>query len=123
MSIPPTPPPSSSSGASGLLWWFTPVAVGLLAGSGALVWVALDRDPAVLPPSPAPPGGPQHAVVRRPLPMPPAVAEPGRVHWVGHGVENGVKVVYVQAVPGGDILVVDAATGRLIESRPDVKSK
>ena len=34
------------------------------------------------------------------------------------GVENGVRVIRNQVVAGGDELVIDAATGRLLEARP-----
>jgi hypothetical protein len=33
-------------------------------------------------------------------------------------VENGVRVWKIRVTPGGDELIVDAATGRLLETRP-----
>src|SRR5215213_2978593 len=118
--MPPTP--TRPAGASGLPWWLAPAAVGVLAVGGALSWVYFQRASDAPAPGP-PPGSRPDSIpsVRRALPQPPKGVESRPVHWVGHGVENGVKVVYIQTVPGGDIMVVDAATGRLIESRPTVK--
>jgi hypothetical protein len=110
--------PTRPAGASGVPWWLAPTAVGVVAVGGALAWVYVQwqaDSPAPVPPATT---GPGPTSPLRPLPGPPKGGEPGRVHWVGHGVEHGVNVVDVQAVPGGDILVVDAATGRLIETRP-----
>jgi hypothetical protein len=42
----------------------------------------------------------------------------GAFHSVRYRTENGVPVVLIQTVAGGDVLVVDRDTGRLIESRP-----
>jgi hypothetical protein len=117
MTITPTRP----AGSSGLPWWLAPAFLCVLAAGGVLTWVYFQSQgdsPAPVTTGPRPP-----ASALRPLPQPPKGGEPGPVHWVGHGVENGVNVVYVQAVPGGDILVVDAATGRLIETRPAVGPK
>jgi len=33
-------------------------------------------------------------------------------------MENGTRVVKIRVVPNGDELIVDAATGRLLETRP-----
>jgi len=40
------------------------------------------------------------------------------VHSVAYAVEHGTRVVKIRVVPDGDELVIDAATGRLIETRP-----
>lgn len=40
------------------------------------------------------------------------------LHSFSYAEENGMKVVRIRLVPEGDELVLDAATGRLIESRP-----
>jgi hypothetical protein len=37
---------------------------------------------------------------------------------VERGVENGVPVIKIVVVPNGDELIVDAHTGRLLETRP-----
>jgi hypothetical protein len=39
------------------------------------------------------------------------------------GVEDGRAVIYIQPVPGGDIIVVDPENGRMIEVRPAPKVK
>ena len=111
-------PPTQPAGASGIPWWLAPAIIGVLTIGGFLSWNYLEA-PADRPATTPPAAGPI-----RPLPpQPPDAVQPGRVHWIGHGVESGVKVVYVQAVPGGDILVVNAATGRLIETRPAPRAK
>src|SRR5437763_14834305 len=101
-----SPSPTHSAGASGLPWWLAPAFLGVLSVGGSLTWLYV-QSPAD-PPAPVT-TGPRPSSSLRPLPQPPTGREPGHVHWVGHGVENGVKVVYVEAVPGGDVLVVDAA--------------
>src|SRR5262245_52216892 len=111
-----TNPPPSPAEASRLPWWLIPGVIGVLAVGGVLTWANLP--PADFPKSAPFNGSSGPPPGRRMPPARPDVAEHGPVHWVGHGVENGIKVVYIQAVPGGDILVVDATTGRLIETRP-----
>jgi hypothetical protein len=37
---------------------------------------------------------------------------------VEYAVENGVPVIKIIAVPNGDELIIDAKTGRLLETRP-----
>lgn len=69
---------------------------------------------------------PVEATVLRPraLPMPIAaqldagVQQPP-LHGVTYGVENGTAIVKIRVVADGDELIVDANTGRLIESRPN----
>jgi hypothetical protein len=40
------------------------------------------------------------------------------LHTVAYSVENGTRVVKIKVVESGDELVVDALTGRLLETRP-----
>jgi hypothetical protein len=53
----------------------------------------------------------------RALPPFPQGVDPN-LHSVEHGVENGVPVIKIVVVPNGDQLIVDANTGRLLETRP-----
>jgi hypothetical protein len=43
---------------------------------------------------------------------------PPQLHGVTYAVENGTTIVKIKVIPDGDELIVDASTGRLIESRP-----
>jgi hypothetical protein len=52
------------------------------------------------------------------LPLPPPDGIIPAFHTVNFTTENGVRVVKIRVVPEGDELIVDAATGRLLESRP-----
>jgi len=57
------------------------------------------------------------------LPQPPlegiaAATGSSGLHTVAYTVENGTRVVKIKVVESGDELVVDAATGRLLETRP-----
>jgi len=106
--------------------WGIALAAGslLLIGGGTLIWSTRDADPGVRPPGPPDtevalvihgPALPEPAVARRPLPVPgPDYA----LHSVVYATENGTRVVKIKVVETGDELVVDAATGRLIEARP-----
>jgi hypothetical protein len=101
----------------------------LLIGGGAIVWSAHDQGPALVPP----PGGPPVAadphpvavaqvglVARHALPIPMAQEEAvPPLHSVAVTTENGTRVVKIKVVETGDELVVDAATGRLLEARPN----
>jgi hypothetical protein len=97
----PTRPESSS-------WWLAPAAVILFLMMGlGVYWVPGDAAPV------EPPVGVSMRVV-----PPPIIDPPAGLHAVAAGEEEGVRVLRIQVVPGGDELVVDAATGRLLESRP-----
>ena len=81
-------------------------------GIGAIVWGLRDPNP------PATPGGfpPPSAGAGRQLPTP---VDPSQLpfHTVTFTEEKGRRVVIVRVVAQGDDLVIDAATGRLIETR------
>src|SRR4051812_45012839 len=49
------------------------------------------------------------------LPLPPAATDAGVTRW--SGIEAGRRVIYVQAIPGGEVVVVDAESGRVVEVR------
>ena len=51
------------------------------------------------------------------LPRPPSVHD-AELHTVAYGVENGTPVVKIRVKADGDELIVDANTGRLLETRP-----
>jgi hypothetical protein len=56
----------------------------------------------------------------RHLPPPPPFFDPNmnNLHSVEYAVESDVAIIKITAVPNGDTLIVDAHTGRLIETRP-----
>ena len=83
-------------------------AISLLASGGLTVWW-IQRESAH-PEVPA-------DSVRSPrvIPRPP---DDGGLHSVTTAVEHGVQVIKIRVSAGGDELVVDAKTGRLIEARP-----
>jgi hypothetical protein len=95
-----------------LPWWLAPAALVVLA-AGAVAVIRVYRDAPANAPTDA---GPAVAPNRKFLPQPPG--EPGTLHSVTSGVENGVRVWKIRVTPGGDELIVDAATGRLLETRP-----
>jgi hypothetical protein len=106
MSIAPTRSDSSA-------WWLAPVAVAFLALVGlGIYWTPADS---------APPDETVAPQTIRTVP-PPVPDGPSGLHAVSTTNEQGVKVIRIQVVPGGDELVVDAATGRLIEARPAGKA-
>jgi len=90
-------------------WLLLPAAVGLLAGGGVAVSWAYRE-----PPAPAATASTRPARV---VPLPPPSDERG-VYSVTVTVEHGTRVLKVRVTPGGDELVVDAESGRLIEARP-----
>ncbi len=101
----------STNQADASSWWLAPAAVGLLAVVGfGVYWSQPDRALDEVPPE-------AMDLPKRSVP-PPFPDQLTGVHSVSTGDEHGVRVVRIQVVPGGDELVVDAATGRLIEARP-----
>jgi hypothetical protein len=110
MSTPVTPTPRPST----LPTWLVPAGLMVLAGLG-LALVSANWSP----PEAAPPESerlPEWA--RRVPPQPPEDTDPGGLYSIVPAVENGTRVVKIQAVAGGDELVVDAETGKLLETRP-----
>jgi hypothetical protein len=116
-----SPHPAPTSHTS----WGIALAAGslLLIGGGTLVWSVRDTGgsarPPVQPDGPAlalaeAPGLPEPTMSRRPLPPRPEFT----LNSVAYTTENGVRVVKIKVVESGDELVVDAATGRLLEARP-----
>ena len=112
----PSPAPSSP-----LSWGLALAATSmLLIGGGAIIWT--HKGPAAEPTTPtdSDPGGPLAVQMKLPprvIPLPPADA-PSGLHTVSYAMENGTRVVKIRVVPNGDELIVDAATGRLLETRP-----
>jgi len=107
--------------------WGIALAAGslLLVAGGMVVWSAHDTDSPVSPPGP--PGTPEAiAVAHAPITSEPvglrrALPTPGpevTLHSVAYAIENGTRVVKIKVVETGDELIVDAATGRLLEARP-----
>jgi hypothetical protein len=106
--------PSPSPRFGRLPWWVAPAAgVALAAGTGAVIWAYRDR-----PAGPPPDAGRPDAVGNRAtVPLPPGNGAAG-LHSVVPAVEHGVRVLKIRVTPGGDELIVDAVTGRLLETRP-----
>ena len=106
--------PSPSPRPARLPWWVVPAAgVALAAGVGAVIWTFRDR-----PADPAPGAGQSGAAPNRNVvPLPPGGGAAG-LHSVVPAVEHGVRVLKIRVTPGGDELIVDAVTGRLLETRP-----
>jgi len=89
----------------------------LLIGGGAIIWSSQPtNDPSLVTPS----DGGEVARLEKPfrLPQPPAHDGSHGVHTIAFAVENGTRVVKIRVVPDGDELIVDAVTGRLLETRP-----
>src|SRR4051794_10005171 len=106
----PAVPPASPRPES-LPWWLAPVGgAALVLAAGVVVWAFRD-------PNPEPPAGPGAVPPASRVPAP-VVDRPAGLHSVTAGVENGVRVLKIRVTPGGDELIVDAATGRLLETRP-----
>ena len=111
----PTPRPAPSSHVP----WGVALAAGamLLIGGGAIVWSNQRPSPddPMVPPYATGPGSDEVALLKRELPLPPPHSP---LHSVAYAVENGTPVVKIKVLETGDELVVDAATGRLLEARP-----
>jgi hypothetical protein len=121
-----SPRPAVTTTTSATSWGIA-LAAGslLLVGGGMVVWSAHDTDP------PGPQPGAPDVTVAMSDPQAPLMAEPGglrralplpgpelTLHTVAYAIENGTRVVKIKVVETGDELVVDAATGRLLEARP-----
>ena len=106
MPVVPTDPPPGSR----LPGWLLPSVLVLVAGGAlGLAWAV--RDPA----RPAPKAGDADPAANgRNVPAPPDAG----LHSVTYAVEHGVRVIKIRVVPNGDELVIDAETGRLLETRP-----
>jgi hypothetical protein len=83
----------------------------LLIAAGTVIWSMRDQQTA----GDANSGVPEVSVAQRRLPPPPPETA---LHSLRYAVENGVRVVKIKLTEGGDELVIDAATGRLLEARP-----
>jgi hypothetical protein len=112
----PSPAPSSP-----LSWGLALAATSLLLiGGGAIIWTHQGPNAAPVAPTDSDPGGPLSVQMKLPprvVPLPPPDAGTG-LHTVTYAMENGARVVKIRVVPDGDELIVDAATGRLLETRP-----
>jgi hypothetical protein len=91
----------------------------LLIGGGAIIWSSQPTNG----PSPANPfdGGEVASLekpVRLQMALPPAQDGSPGLHTIAFTVENGTRIVKIRVVPDGDELIVDAVTGRLLETRP-----
>src|SRR4051812_27106023 len=115
----PTAAPASPR-SSVPYWGLALAATSLVTiGGGAIIWS--HREPAERVVAQAPPGDAEVITkTRRVPPLPPPIDSGGQsknLHEVIYAVENGTAVVKIKIVPDGDQLVVDAATGRLLETR------
>jgi hypothetical protein len=108
--------------ASPVSWGVALAATSLLLiGGGAIIWSNQAESASGLP---APPAAENEAEVIAggiklpPRTIPAAKDAPFALHTVSFSMENGTRVVKIRVVPDGDELIVDAATGRLLETRP-----
>ena len=114
---------SSSPGpthASPFSWGLALAAASLLLiGGGAIIW---SSQPTNVPPRAAPSDGGEVASLQKSIRPPGALAPmpdlSHGLHTIAYSVENGTRVVKIRVVPDGDELIVDALTGRLLETRP-----
>jgi hypothetical protein len=111
---------SNAPHSSSLSWGAALAAVSILTiGGGAIIWanrappeeesaqVASDDSPR------------KHSrFIPKPPPLIPLDAQSANLHSVAYGFENGTAVVKIKVVAEGDELIIDANTGRLIETRP-----
>ncbi|HEX3150831.1 MAG TPA: hypothetical protein VHR66_22325 [Gemmataceae bacterium] len=113
---------SNSGGTFPLSWGIALVTVSLIAiGGGAVVWSQHGDDNGLVIREHEVHGSDSSAS-RRPLPEPPpgtVGATKKNVYSVAHAVENGTQVVKIKVTPAGDELIIDANTGRLLETRPN----
>lgn len=101
-----------------LSWGIAIAAVSLVAvGGGSIIWSQRSDDTS----------GTESvrtqdvSAPRRVLPQPPPDtigAGKNSVYSVAYAVENGTPIVKIRVTQTGDEMIVDAATGRLIETRP-----
>jgi hypothetical protein len=123
---------SPSARPSSMPWGFALAALSvLLVGGGLIVWA--HQDPAVsqyavlarTDLSPAPPYAPlattdvPSVLPGRP-PLPPDAVAPPALNFYSITLthEHGTRVVKIQVVAGGDEIIVDAASGKVLETRP-----
>lgn len=110
--------PKNTMGWSSFQWLavLAIVVVPLVVGGAMIMSQRMAVKTAVNPPPDNQPADRRGRV----LPPPPPFVDPNmnNLHSVVYGVENGVPVIKITAVPNGDELIIDASTGRLIETRP-----
>lgn len=115
MSTPSPKLPGSSSLYGGAVLAITSLLTIL---GGVVIWS--HREPASSGTAEVRPPEEIDARPSRALPPPPVLVDPklANLHTIAYAVENGTVVVKIKVVPDGDELIVDASTGRLLETRP-----
>jgi hypothetical protein len=118
MSVPSSPPTPGFP----LSWGVALAAASLLLiGGGAVIWSSRPDDNVIVPPI-ADPDQAKFVRTASRIPQPQDALATfnthSGLHTVAYSVENGTRVVKIKVVESGDELVVDAATGRLLETRP-----
>lgn len=92
----------------------------IVVGGGVLIWN--NRQPVGDSPVAEIRTSDASAPVSQPRFLPKPVVDEGankpNLHGITYAVENGTAIVKIKVVADGDELIVDASTGRLIESRP-----
>lgn len=112
---------SPDSSGSSSLHWGALLALTTVAIVGGVLIVYSHREPPRPTISLAPPA--DDSFLPRPesrVPRQPTLVELNRagLYQVTRAVEHGTPIVKIKVVPDGDELIVDAATGRLLETRP-----
>jgi hypothetical protein len=114
---------SSSGGVFPLSWGIALATVSLVAlGIGTIVWSQHGDDNGQASGRYSDVRVPESSLNRRLLPEPPpgtVGAQTPNVYSVANAVENGTQVIKIKVTPSGDEIIVDAASGRLLETRPD----
>ena len=107
---------ASNSSSSLFSWGIALAAISLLTvGGGSLIWNQRHSPPTEVV---AIPTGDDPVTLTRVLPRRLIETEDMKFHTITYGVENGTAIVKIRVVAQGDELIVDASTGRLLETRP-----
>jgi len=114
-------PSSSIPHRSSLFSWGIALAtISLLTiGGGKLIWSQRNAPPATTPLNSVA-NKPQMVSIGVALPPHPVAKYDATLHTITYGVENGTAIVKIRVLAHGDELIVDARTGRLLETRPSM---